>query len=197
MATLVRLVARSLRRKNLFSMYCPASTLHSHATSFGIKEVPEEEKSKMVGNVFTSVASNYDLMNDLMSCGLHRLWKDKLVSKLNPFPGMKHLDVAGGTGSGRFLMWLAKRNSSSKNFLGLEIRPKVFIQSDVLDVAVDMRNYFDVSDKLMHIDSVDPSLPCDSDGWVLNNPMGIRTEREIHAEFEGCKIYRRVYQKVH
>ena len=80
-------------------MYCPASTLHSHATSFGFKEVPEEEKSKMVGNVFTSVASNYDLMNDLMSCGLHRLWKDRLVSKLNPFPGMKHLDVAGGTGS--------------------------------------------------------------------------------------------------
>lgn len=45
----------------------------------GFKEVPEEEKSKMVGNVFTSVASNYDLMNDLMSCGLHRLWKDRLA----------------------------------------------------------------------------------------------------------------------
>lgn len=102
MATLVRSVARSLRRKNLSSMYCPASTLHSHATSFGFKEVPEEEKSKMVGNVFTSVASNYDLMNDLMSCGLHRLWKDRLVSKLNPFPGMKHLDVAGGTGDVAF-----------------------------------------------------------------------------------------------
>ncbi|XP_044472107.1 2-methoxy-6-polyprenyl-1,4-benzoquinol methylase, mitochondrial isoform X2 [Mangifera indica] len=52
----------------------------------------------MVSNVFSSVASNYDLMNDLMSGGLHRLWKDRLVSKLNPFPGMKHLDVAGGTG---------------------------------------------------------------------------------------------------
>ncbi|KMT01911.1 hypothetical protein BVRB_9g209350 [Beta vulgaris subsp. vulgaris] len=52
----------------------------------------------MVGNVFTSVASNYDLMNDLMSAGLHRLWKDRLVEELNPFPEMKHLDVAGGTG---------------------------------------------------------------------------------------------------
>ena len=87
----------------------------------------EEEKSKLVGNVFSSVASSYDLMNDLMSVGLHRLWKDRLllltlalpfllfstlphsnqlrffsfrlVSKLNPFPGMKHLDVAGGTGN--------------------------------------------------------------------------------------------------
>ncbi|KAG6644133.1 hypothetical protein I3843_08G034200 [Carya illinoinensis] len=56
----------------------------------------------MVGNVFSNVASNYDLMNDLMSAGLHRLWKDRLVSKLNPFPGMKHLDVAGGTGDVAF-----------------------------------------------------------------------------------------------
>ncbi|KAF5960008.1 hypothetical protein HYC85_001217 [Camellia sinensis] len=63
----------------------------------GFKDVREEEKSQMVGNVFSSVASNYDIMNDLMSAGLHRLWKDRLVSKLNPFPGMKHLDVAGGT----------------------------------------------------------------------------------------------------
>lgn len=46
----------------------------------GFKEVPEEEKSKLVGNVFSSVASNYDLMNDLMSAGLHRLWKDRLDS---------------------------------------------------------------------------------------------------------------------
>ncbi|CAK9170655.1 unnamed protein product [Ilex paraguariensis] len=56
----------------------------------------------MVGNVFSSVASNYDLMNDLMSAGLHRLWKDRLVAKLNPFQGIKHLDVAGGTGDVAF-----------------------------------------------------------------------------------------------
>ncbi|XP_057476675.1 2-methoxy-6-polyprenyl-1,4-benzoquinol methylase, mitochondrial isoform X1 [Actinidia eriantha] len=68
----------------------------------GFKEVREEEKSQMVGNVFSSVASNYDLMNDVMSAGLHRLWKDRLVSKLNPFPGMRHLDVAGGTGDVAF-----------------------------------------------------------------------------------------------
>ncbi|KAF3942977.1 hypothetical protein CMV_030425, partial [Castanea mollissima] len=66
------------------------------------KEVHEEEKSRLVGNVFSSVASSYDLMNDIMSVGLHRLWKDRLVSKLNPFPGMKHLDVAGGTGDVAF-----------------------------------------------------------------------------------------------
>ncbi|XP_031496759.1 2-methoxy-6-polyprenyl-1,4-benzoquinol methylase, mitochondrial [Nymphaea colorata] len=87
-----------------------SSSLHSHATSFGFKEVSEEEKGELVGNVFTSVASNYDLMNDLMSVGLHRLWKDRLVSKLNPFPGMKHLDVAGGTGDVAFRVLDAANN---------------------------------------------------------------------------------------
>ncbi|GMP23647.1 hypothetical protein CsSME_00001170 [Camellia sinensis var. sinensis] len=97
----LRLITRSLRSKQL-PMFTTASLLHSHATSFGFKDVREEEKSQMVGNVFSSVASNYDIMNDLMSAGLHRLWKDRLVSKLNPFPGMKHLDVAGGTGDVAF-----------------------------------------------------------------------------------------------
>lgn len=49
----------------------------SQVTLSGFKEVREEEKSQMVGNVFSSVASNYDLMNDVMSGGLHRLWKDR------------------------------------------------------------------------------------------------------------------------
>ncbi|KAL3815177.1 hypothetical protein ACJIZ3_016445 [Penstemon smallii] len=179
-----------------------------------------------------------------------------------------------GTGSGRFLIWLAKRNSGFRNHLGLEIRPKlvkraeywvdelalknihfiyanamvsfkqlvssypgplilvsvlcpdphfkkkhhkrrvlqkplaesivdglgpggqVFIQSDVLEVALDMRDYFDSEpDKLVHVDFIDPNMLCDNEGWLLNNPMGIRTEREIHAEFEGARIYRRMYQK--
>ncbi|XP_009345230.2 2-methoxy-6-polyprenyl-1,4-benzoquinol methylase, mitochondrial [Pyrus x bretschneideri] len=97
----LRTVTRKLGRK-LLHRFSPAALLHSHATSFGFKEVREEEKSQMVGNVFSNVASNYDLMNDVMSAGLHRLWKDRLVSKLNPFPGMKHLDVAGGTGDVAF-----------------------------------------------------------------------------------------------
>ncbi|XP_034711850.1 2-methoxy-6-polyprenyl-1,4-benzoquinol methylase, mitochondrial isoform X1 [Vitis riparia] len=97
----LRTASMNMRNK-LLPMFSATSLLHSHATSFGFKEVQEEEKSQMVGNVFTSVASSYDLMNDLMSAGLHRLWKDRLVSKLHPFPGMKHLDVAGGTGDVAF-----------------------------------------------------------------------------------------------
>lgn len=73
---------------------------------------------------------------------------------------------------------------------------QVFIQSDVLEVGLDMRNHFDVeSAKLPHIDYTDSGIICDDEGWLLSNPMGIRTEREIHAEFEGAKIYRRMYQK--
>ncbi|XP_010251523.1 PREDICTED: uncharacterized protein LOC104593408 isoform X2 [Nelumbo nucifera] len=179
-----------------------------------------------------------------------------------------------GSGSGRFLIWLAKRIPDSKNYLGFEIRKKlvkraqlwvkelslnniyfmfanatasfeqvlstypgplvlvsilcpdphfkkrhhkrrvvqkplvdsilknlsaggqVFIQSDVFEVALDMRNQFEShNDMLEHIDVIDPSVICDDQGWLLSNPMGIRTEREIHAESEGAKIYRRLYQK--
>ncbi|GAB2246022.1 hypothetical protein Droror1_Dr00001515 [Drosera rotundifolia] len=89
-------------RIRVYPMMYSASHLHSHATSFGFKEVNEDEKSRLVGNVFSNVASSYDLMNDLMSAGLHRLWKDRLVAELNPFPGMKHIDMAGGTGDVAF-----------------------------------------------------------------------------------------------
>ncbi|XP_077234771.1 tRNA (guanine-N-7) methyltransferase [Tasmannia lanceolata] len=182
------------------------------------------------------------------------------------------LDI--GSGSGRFLIWLAKRCPDSKNYLGLEIRQKlairaqfwvnelclkniyfmfanatisfeqlvstypgpltlvsilcpdphfkkrhhkrrvlqkplvdsivknlspggqVFVQSDVLEVALDMRKQLDAwPDVFQHIDSTDPSVLCDPQGFILENPLGIRTEREIHAESEGAKIYRRMYQK--
>jgi demethylmenaquinone methyltransferase/2-methoxy-6-polyprenyl-1,4-benzoquinol methylase len=67
-------------------------------TSFGYRDVPEDQKQGLVREVFSSVARNYDLMNDLMSAGVHRLWKDAMVEWLNPQPGWRVLDVAGGTG---------------------------------------------------------------------------------------------------
>ena len=66
--------------------------------SFGFRDVPEDEKEGLVREVFSSVASKYDVMNDLMSGGVHRLWKDAFVEWLNPQPGWSVLDVAGGTG---------------------------------------------------------------------------------------------------
>jgi demethylmenaquinone methyltransferase/2-methoxy-6-polyprenyl-1,4-benzoquinol methylase len=66
--------------------------------SFGYREVPEDEKAPLVRGVFTSVASRYDLMNDLMSGGVHRLWKTAMIDWLMPRPGQAFLDLAGGTG---------------------------------------------------------------------------------------------------
>ncbi|PSR71941.1 hypothetical protein PHLCEN_2v12151 [Hermanssonia centrifuga] len=72
----------------------------SRTTHFGFKTVPEEKKETLVKNVFDSVASSYDVMNDAMSLGVHRLWKDDFVSSLKP--GVKGplrcIDLAGGTG---------------------------------------------------------------------------------------------------
>jgi demethylmenaquinone methyltransferase / 2-methoxy-6-polyprenyl-1,4-benzoquinol methylase len=67
-------------------------------THFGYETVPEAEKARRVQGVFTSVASRYDLMNDAMSLGIHRIWKDAMLDWLAPRPGMTLLDVAGGTG---------------------------------------------------------------------------------------------------
>ncbi len=65
---------------------------------FGYEHVSADEKTERVKDVFSSVADNYDIMNDLMSGGMHRLWKDKLVHMMHPKPNEKVLDVAGGTG---------------------------------------------------------------------------------------------------
>jgi len=67
-------------------------------TDFGFRRVPEAEKAPLVRAVFDSVAERYDLMNDLMSAGIHRLWKAEMVTWLNPRAGQRMLDVAGGTG---------------------------------------------------------------------------------------------------
>ena len=66
--------------------------------SFGFQDVPRAEKASRVRSVFDRVARRYDLMNDAMSGGLHRVWKDIAAAKLNPQPGERILDVAGGTG---------------------------------------------------------------------------------------------------
>ncbi len=70
--------------------------------SFGFEEVPPEEKTRRVGAVFSSVARRYDLMNDLMSAGLHRQWKDLFVRRVRPRKSESILDMAGGTGDVAF-----------------------------------------------------------------------------------------------
>ena len=73
--------------------------------SFGYRDVPAADKAGLVRRVFESVAPRYDLMNDLMSGGVHRLWKNTLVNVVNPRPGERFLDVAGGTGDIAFRLF--------------------------------------------------------------------------------------------
>ncbi|MFZ5741336.1 MAG: class I SAM-dependent methyltransferase [Pseudomonadota bacterium] len=72
--------------------------------SFGYEEIPAAEKQARVGAVFSSVARKYDVMNDAMSVGMHRLWKDKFVRRVRPRSGEAILDMAGGTGDIAFRM---------------------------------------------------------------------------------------------
>lgn len=98
----------------------------SDTVSFGYEDVAPEEKTQRVGAVFSSVAAKYDIMNDAMSGGMHRLWKDRFVRRVKPQPGEAILDMAGGTGDIAFRM--AER--------GAEVTV-ADINQDMLDVGVE------------------------------------------------------------
>jgi len=72
--------------------------MQNNKTHFGFKEVDRESKSDLVKNIFSRVAKKYDLMNDLMSCGSHRLWKNFMIKQIDFINNMQIIDVAGGTG---------------------------------------------------------------------------------------------------
>ena len=81
-----------------------ANSQDDETVSFGYEQVSPEEKTRRVGEVFTSVAKKYDIMNDAMSLGMHRGWKDTFVKRVKPQPGETILDMAGGTGDIAFRM---------------------------------------------------------------------------------------------
>src|SRR6056300_1110019 len=91
---------------------------NAKTTHFGFQDIPEEEKAGRVRGVFGSVASKYDIMNDVMSVGIHRLWKDAMMDWLAPRPGTKLLDVAGGTGDISF-RYLARAGNAHATVLDL------------------------------------------------------------------------------
>src|SRR6187399_535567 len=93
------MVRRELRQVTIMSVQ-RTTAAGGMETSFGFKEIGEGEKQPLVDEVFHRVAGRYDLMNDLMSGGMHRLWKEGMVSWLNPprRGAWRALDVAGGTG---------------------------------------------------------------------------------------------------
>lgn len=102
--------------------------------SFGFEDVTETEKVARVKGVFRSVASRYDLMNDLMSAGVHRLWKHDAMNRLNPQPGERHLDVAGGTGElARAFLSLADKAGKRRG----DTRQATAIVSDINDAMLE------------------------------------------------------------
>ncbi len=90
-------------------------------TDFGFQKVPEDEKARRVAGVFDSVASRYDLMNDLMSAGLHRVWKRFTVEQSGLRPGQRVLDVAGGTAD--LAIQFARRVGASGEVVLTDINP--------------------------------------------------------------------------
>ncbi len=90
----------------------------SDTVSFGARDVPKDEKGRLVRGVFDSVADRYDAMNDAMSGGLHRIWKDILISRANPQPGEVLIDIAGGTGDLGF-RWMKRAEGARERRGGL------------------------------------------------------------------------------
>lgn len=102
----------------------------SDQVSFGYKDVDASEKTAMVGEVFSSVAAKYDIMNDAMSGGMHRLWKDRFVRRVKPQPGEMILDMAGGTGDIAFRM-AASRGGDAAHVTVADIN------QEMLDVGIE------------------------------------------------------------
>ena len=98
----------------------------SDPVSFGYEDIPAEEKTERVGAVFSSVAKKYDVMNDAMSGGMHRLWKDKFVRRVKPREGEQILDMAGGTGDIAFRLNAAGASVTVSD-----------INQDMLDVGIE------------------------------------------------------------
>jgi demethylmenaquinone methyltransferase / 2-methoxy-6-polyprenyl-1,4-benzoquinol methylase len=98
----------------------------NETVSFGYDEISPEDKTARVGAVFSSVAAKYDVMNDAMSGGMHRLWKDRFVRRVKPQPGEAILDMAGGTGDIAFRLSAAGADVTVSD-----------INQDMLDVGIE------------------------------------------------------------
>jgi demethylmenaquinone methyltransferase/2-methoxy-6-polyprenyl-1,4-benzoquinol methylase len=116
------------------------------STHFGFKTVDEQEKARHVKSVFDSVAPNYDIMNDLMSGGMHRLWKHYTISVANPQPGQSVLDIAGGTGD-----------------LSAAFARKVGSSGQVVHTDINEAMLREGRNRLLNEGLVMPSLVCDAE----------------------------------
>jgi ubiquinone/menaquinone biosynthesis methyltransferase len=162
-------------------------------THFGFREVDKQDKEKLVGEVFHSVADNYDVMNDVMSGTMHRLWKDTFVSTLGPRPAdqgepLRMLDVAGGTGdiAFRIVQQAAKELRGRDQSLLPEVT--VFdINQSMLDVgeARAQERIGDLAQRLAWVQGNAEHLPFDNESFdSYTIAFGIRNVTNIQVALE-------------
>ena len=145
-------------------------------TSYGFKEVGAGEKQPLVNDVFHKVAKRYDLMNDLMSAGMHRVWKDAMVAWLNPprRPGWRVLDVAGGTGDIAFKIVEASHRNAHATVLD--------INGSMLSVGRDRAEKKGLSENTDFVEANAEELPFEDgtfDAYTI--AFGIRNVPRIDA----------------
>ena len=124
--------------------------------NFGFKKVSKDEKPKLVNKVFDSVAFRYDLMNDLMSAGLHRLWKDSFIDWLAPRKNTHLLDVAGGTGDIAFRFSKKTKNQAKVTILDRN------------------KNMLNEGKRRLNVGQIAPDLE-----WVCGDAMNLPFKNEI------------------
>jgi demethylmenaquinone methyltransferase/2-methoxy-6-polyprenyl-1,4-benzoquinol methylase len=146
------------------------------STSYGFRAVAEEEKQGLVNDVFHKVAKRYDVMNDPMSGGLHRLWKDAMVTALNPpkRPGWKALDVAGGTGDIAFRIVEASGRAAHVTVLD--------INGSMLEVGRERAEKRGFADSLDFVEANAEELPFENESFdAYTIAFGIRNVPHIET----------------
>lgn len=156
-------------------------------THFGFSEVRLDEKQDLVDDVFHKVARRYDIMNDLMSGGLHRVWKDILVGKVRPAarPGFTHLDVAGGTGDVAFRIARAGGKKTAVTVLD--------INGDMLDVGRERAKKAGLDRQLSFVEGNAEELPLPDNSFdAYTIAFGIRNVPRIDKALrEAFRVLKR------
>jgi len=156
-------------------------------THFGFSSVPLDEKQGQVDDVFHKVAGRYDLMNDLMSAGLHRLWKERLVTMVHPARStpFAHLDVAGGTGDVAFKIAAAGGERTHVTVLD--------INADMLEVGKQRAEKRGLADRLTFVEANAEELPFPDNSFdAYTIAFGIRNVPRIpRALSEAYRVLKR------
>ncbi|MCF1462232.1 bifunctional demethylmenaquinone methyltransferase/2-methoxy-6-polyprenyl-1,4-benzoquinol methylase UbiE [Agrobacterium vitis] len=156
-------------------------------TSYGFRDVAEGEKQGLVNDVFHKVAKRYDIMNDVMSAGMHRVWKDALIAALNPRKdaGYKVLDVAGGTGDIAFRIIEASRRLAHATVLD--------INGSMLGVGQERAQKKGLSDNLTFVEANAEALPFEANQFdAYTIAFGIRNVPRIDVALsEAYRVLKR------